>query len=43
MIDLLTIIGSALIGAAAAYAYHIPRMKQLAKLTDRDERGRFKK
>lgn len=30
-------------GAAAVYAYARPKLALLARLTDRDERGRFKR
>jgi hypothetical protein len=41
MIDILTITASALIGGAGVYLYLRPKLIELARLTDRDDRGRY--
>lgn len=41
MSEIISFIGGALVGASAMWLYVSPKLTKLAKLTDRDERGRF--
>lgn len=43
MSETISFLGGALVGASAMWLYVSPKLAKLAKLTDRDERGRFVK